>query len=106
MKYPNDIYLVSHVAMIDEAVASMCEVACSGESLAVVLLNYDGYEISHFHEVVATLVSSGSFTSIPKKLDIGLKNRDNPMAKQSIEEPPKVELKVLPSHLRYVFVWD
>jgi len=32
-----------------------------------------------------------------------MKNRDTPPAKPSVDEPPKLEVKVLPSHLQYVF---
>ena len=33
-----------------------------------------------------------------------MKNHESPPAKPSIEEAPKVELKALPPHLRYVFL--
>ena len=33
-----------------------------------------------------------------------MKNRESPLAKPFIEEAPKVELKPLPPHLRYVFL--
>ncbi|WMV19054.1 hypothetical protein MTR67_012439 [Solanum verrucosum] len=44
------------------------------------------------------------FRRQPKKLDLDLKNRDFLPARPSAEEPPKFELKALPSHLRYVFL--
>ncbi|KAK4712761.1 hypothetical protein R3W88_007274 [Solanum pinnatisectum] len=40
----------------------------------------------------------------PKKLDLDLKNRPSLLSKPSIDEPPVLELKQLPSHLRYVFL--
>lgn len=40
----------------------------------------------------------------PKKVDLDLKNRETPPTKPLIEEPPKLELKSLPSHLQYVFL--
>ena len=33
-----------------------------------------------------------------------MNHRESPPMKQSFEEAPKLELKVLPSHLRYVFL--
>ena len=33
-----------------------------------------------------------------------MKNRESPLAKPSIEEDPKLELKALPPHLRYEFL--
>jgi len=45
MKQLSDIWVVSIIDVIDEVVASLSEVSCMGESLVVVLLNYDGEEI-------------------------------------------------------------
>ncbi|XP_019253798.1 PREDICTED: uncharacterized protein LOC109232481 [Nicotiana attenuata] len=39
-----------------------------------------------------------------KKLSLDLKNRKTPPTKPSIEEPPVLELKPLPPHLRYEFL--
>ncbi|XP_049364121.1 uncharacterized protein LOC125828841 [Solanum verrucosum] len=100
MKHPCDMHVVSYVDVIDDDVASVSEITCHGESLAVVLLNYDGEEICDYDEVVVALVGLGSFPSNPKKLVIDFKNRKSP----SIEEPPRLKLKALPSHLRYVFL--
>ncbi|XP_049399755.1 uncharacterized protein LOC125863801 [Solanum stenotomum] len=100
MKHPCDMHVVSYVDVIDDDVASVSEITCHGELLAVVLLNYDGEEICDYDEVVVALVGSGSFPSNPKKLVIDFKNRKSP----SIEEPPRLKLKALPSHLRYVFL--
>ena len=40
MKRPSDLHVVSVIDVIDEVVASVCEVASVGELLVVVLLNY------------------------------------------------------------------
>ncbi|KAK4731475.1 hypothetical protein R3W88_024463 [Solanum pinnatisectum] len=50
------------------------------------------------------LQGMGAYSYAPKKLDLDLKNRPSPPAKPSIEEPPVLELKQLPNHLRYVFL--
>ena len=34
-----------------------------------------------------------------------MKNHDSPLARLSIEEAPKLDLKALPSYFRYVFLW-
>lgn len=39
----------------------------------------------------------------PKNIDLDMKNIETLPTKQSIIEPQKLELKALPSHLRYVF---
>ena len=46
----------------------------------------------------------GSYSYAPKKLDLDLKNRPSPLAKPSIKEPLVLELKELPSHLKYAFL--
>lgn len=46
----------------------------------------------------------GSYSYATKKLGLELENLPSPPAKPSIEEPPILELKELPSHLRYVFL--
>ncbi|XP_060170588.1 uncharacterized protein LOC132601525 [Lycium barbarum] len=55
-------------------------------------------------ETVNSLVGLGSYTYQPKKLDLDLENRTTPPVKPSIVEPPKLELKKLPSHMRYEFL--
>ena len=37
------------------------------------------------------------------KLELDMQHRESPLAKPSIEEDPKLELKTLPPHLIYVF---
>ncbi|KAK4734103.1 hypothetical protein R3W88_008364 [Solanum pinnatisectum] len=59
---------------------------------------FQGYE-----EVVAALSGLGVYSRNPIKLDIYLENRESPPAKPSIEEPPNLELKALPSYLKYAF---
>ncbi|XP_049373971.1 uncharacterized protein LOC125839017 [Solanum verrucosum] len=80
MKHPSDIHVVSTVDVIDEAVASAMNVVAALSGLGV------------------------GYSKTPLKLDIDLKNRESPPAKPSTEEPPNLELKVLPSHLRYAFL--
>ncbi|KAK4729798.1 hypothetical protein R3W88_022786 [Solanum pinnatisectum] len=57
----------------------------------------------YYDELVAAL-DKFKFCSKSKKLELDMKNRDSPPAKSSIEETLKLELKALPSHLRYVFL--
>ncbi|XP_070025330.1 uncharacterized protein [Nicotiana sylvestris] len=55
-------------------------------------------------EYVNALPERGSYTYEPWKLSLDLENRKTPPTKPSIEEPPILELKPLPSHLRYEFL--
>ena len=40
----------------------------------------------------------------PKNFELDMEHRESPRTKSSIEEAPKLELKTLPPHLRYVFL--
>ena len=56
-------------------------------------------------EYLALLKSNQrGFNSQPRFESLELENRDYAQPKVSIEEPPKLELKVLPSHLKYVYL--
>ncbi|XP_015170838.1 uncharacterized protein [Solanum tuberosum] len=106
MKHPSDINVVSTDDVIDKAVASVRHLICMNEPLEAVLANYDESEVQGYEEVVAALSGLGGYTKTPIKLDIDPKNRESPLAKPSTEEPPNLELKALPSHLRYVFLGE
>ncbi|XP_049348193.1 uncharacterized protein LOC125812760 [Solanum verrucosum] len=103
MKQPSDIHVVSTIDVIDEAVASVSELMCMGKPLEGVFSNYDETEVQWYDEVVAALSGLSEYSRNPLKLDIDLKNQESPPAKPSTEEPPKLELKVLPAHLWYAF---
>ncbi|KAK4726944.1 hypothetical protein R3W88_031861 [Solanum pinnatisectum] len=74
------------------------------ESLEAVLINFDADFQSDYIETVNASQGTGAHSYVPKKLDLDLKNRPSPPTKPSIEEPPLLELKQLPSHLRYVYL--
>ena len=68
------------------------------------IMNFDSNSIEEYDEMVGALTGKGAYTYAPKKLDLDLKNRVTPLARPSIEEPPVLELKALPAHLRYTFL--
>ncbi|KAK4729731.1 hypothetical protein R3W88_022719 [Solanum pinnatisectum] len=92
IKHPSDIHVVSMIDVIDEVVASVSQLMCISEPLEVVLANYDETEVQGYDEVVAALSGLGEYLRNPLKLDIDLKNRENPPAKPSMEEPPKLDI--------------
>ncbi|PHT42257.1 Polygalacturonase [Capsicum baccatum] len=61
-------------------------------------------EAKEHEETVCALTGIRFYSHDPKKLDLDLKNRPSPTMKTSIEEPPVLESKELPSHLRYAFL--
>ncbi|KAK4726938.1 hypothetical protein R3W88_031855 [Solanum pinnatisectum] len=104
MKQPSNIHVVSIEDVIDEAVASVSHLMCKNEPLESVLANYDESKVQGYEEVVAALSRLGVYSRNPIKSDIDLKNRKSPPTKPLIEEPPNLELKALPSRLKYAFL--
>ena len=73
------------------------------EALATVIMNFESDCIEQYGSLVASLYR-GDISFNPKKLDIHMKHQKSPPAKPSIEQAPKLKLKALPPHLRYVFL--
>ncbi|XP_059284819.1 uncharacterized protein LOC132038112 [Lycium ferocissimum] len=103
-KQPADMSVVSVIDTIDEAMDTTVEHKHVGDMLAAVIMNYEGEDEEEFGETVNALIGLGSYHYNPKKLDIDLEHRATPPAKTSIIELPTLELKPLPSHLRYEFL--
>ncbi|XP_049372515.1 uncharacterized protein LOC125837437 [Solanum verrucosum] len=80
MKQPSDIHVVSTEDVIDEAEESVSHLMRKNELLESMIANYDESEVQGYNEV------------------------RSPSAKPSTEEPPNLELKALPSHLKYAFL--
>ncbi|KAK4726836.1 hypothetical protein R3W88_031753 [Solanum pinnatisectum] len=94
MKQPNDMNVVSAIEVVaDEDMMVSIEERMDVETLAVVLMNFDADFQSNYIEIVNALQGMGAHSYAPKKLDLDLKNRLSPPAKQSIKEPPVLELK-------------
>ena len=66
-------------------------------------MNFDSDCIDDYWSLVVAL-HRGDVRFKPKKLELDMKHRESPPVTPSIEEAPKVELKPLPPHLRYVFL--
>ena len=73
------------------------------EALAAVIMNFDNDCIEEFGSLVVAL-DRGDILFKLKKYKLDMKNRESPPAKLSIEDAPKLELKFLPPHIRYIFL--
>ncbi|XP_070017439.1 uncharacterized protein [Nicotiana sylvestris] len=107
MKIPHEYENISVIDVIDEvedAVEMKMEEQCLSEALTAILVKFDGKDMEGYLELVNALEGLGSYTYAPMKLSLDLENRATPPAKPSIIEPPQVELKPLPPHLRYKFL--
>ncbi|XP_070007305.1 uncharacterized protein [Nicotiana sylvestris] len=74
------------------------------DPLEAVLLNLDVNEDEYRVECINALHGMGFYSYEPHKLSLDFENRKTPPTKPSIEEPPILELKPLPSHLMYEFL--
>ncbi|XP_070017623.1 uncharacterized protein [Nicotiana sylvestris] len=75
------------------------------DPLEAVLLNLDVNDDACRVECMNSLHRMGSYSYEPRKLSLDLENRKTPPTKPSIEEPPVLELKPLPPHLRLRLLW-
>ncbi|XP_070049584.1 uncharacterized protein [Nicotiana tomentosiformis] len=105
MRQPNSNGVCSFVDIVIEVIVDDTSVMINVEDpLEAVLLNHEDDEKADLIEYANALQGMGSFTYGPRKLSLDLENRKTPPTKPSIEEPPTLELKPLPSHLRYDFL--
>ncbi|XP_070021830.1 uncharacterized protein [Nicotiana sylvestris] len=107
MKLLHEYESISVIDVVDEvgdAAEMKMEEQCLGEALAAILVNFDGEDMEGYMESVNALKGLGSYNYASAKLSLNLENRVTPPAKPSIIEPPQLELKPLPPHLRYKFL--
>ncbi|XP_070006795.1 uncharacterized protein [Nicotiana sylvestris] len=106
MSQPNSNEVCSFVDLVTDMIVDDASATMNVEDkLEAVLLNLDDDEESDgYVECVNALQGMGSYTYEPRKLSLDLENQKTPPIKPSIEEPPTLELKPLPSHLRYEFL--
>ncbi|XP_070007575.1 uncharacterized protein [Nicotiana sylvestris] len=105
MRQPNSTEVCSFVdivtAVIVDDTSAMVNVK---DSLEIVLLNMDVDDDAGRVECLNVLHGMGSYSYEPRKLSLDLENCKTPPTKPSIEEPPVLELKPLPPHLRYEYL--
>ncbi|XP_049383860.1 uncharacterized protein LOC125848070 [Solanum stenotomum] len=101
MKEESDLKSVSMVNhIVEQGFDVSMEQRLGVDTLASVMMNFEGDGIEDYDKLVVTL-DRFEFCSKPKKHEFDMKNRDSPPAKPFVEETPKLELKALPSHLRF-----
>lgn len=74
--------------------------------LQATLLNHPGTYVKEFNEVCNALEGMDSYPYTPKKLYLHFKNKQASPSKSSIIKPPNIQLKPLPTHLKYVFLGE
>ncbi|XP_070025980.1 uncharacterized protein [Nicotiana sylvestris] len=105
MRQPNSNKVGSFVDLVTNVIVDETSAMINvGDMLEAILLNFNDEEMDGFMEYVNSLQGMGSYNYAPRKLSLDLENRTTLPMKPSIEEPPTLELKTLPSHLRYEFL--
>ncbi|XP_070035549.1 uncharacterized protein [Nicotiana tomentosiformis] len=101
MRRPNSNEVCSFVDLVTEVIVDDTSAMINVEDpLDAVLLNQEDDEKAGLIECENALQGMGSYIYGPRKLSLDLENRKTVPTKPSIEEPPTLELKPLPSHLR------
>ncbi|XP_070003543.1 uncharacterized protein [Nicotiana sylvestris] len=105
MRQPNSTEVCSFVDLVMKVKIDDTSAMINVEDpLEAILLNHDVTEDEGLVECVNALHGMGSYFYEPRKLSLDLENRKTPPTKPSIEEPPILELKPLPPHIRYEFL--
>ncbi|KAL5558579.1 hypothetical protein UlMin_034790 [Ulmus minor] len=100
MKFPNEVEECSALSLVDSLVSEKFVECCSSPRQSAVLENSDLEEQA---EVEC------SWTETKQRLQaepLDMSSREFKLPKSSVEEPPTLELKPLPSHLRYAYLGE
>ncbi|XP_070007082.1 uncharacterized protein [Nicotiana sylvestris] len=104
MRQPSEFANCSLIDVVDVIVETDDEMLTIEDPLAVCLMNLDEVSGEELAEWVMALEGRGFWDGTLEFEPLHLENRETPPAKPSIEEPPKLELKPLPAHIRYEFL--
>ncbi|XP_070030034.1 uncharacterized protein [Nicotiana sylvestris] len=104
MRRPSEFANFSRIDVVDVIVQCDDEVLTIEDPLAACLTNLEEVNGEDLAEWVLTLEGRGFWERNLEFEPLHLEKRETPPAKPSIEEPPKLELKPLPGHLRYEFL--
>ncbi|KAL5573402.1 hypothetical protein UlMin_022999 [Ulmus minor] len=100
MKFPNEIEECSALSLVDSLVSEKFAECCSSPMQSVVLENSDLEEQAEV-ECFWTETKQRIQTE-----PLDMSSREFKLPKSSVEEPPTLELKPLPSHLRYAYLGE
>ncbi|KAL5560852.1 hypothetical protein UlMin_037063 [Ulmus minor] len=100
MKFPNEVEECSALSLVDSLVSEKFTKCCSSPIQSAVCENSDLEEQA---EVEC------SWTETKQRIQaepLNMSSREFKLPKSSVEEPPTLELKPLPSHLRYAYLGE
>ncbi|XP_062085631.1 uncharacterized protein LOC133791729 [Humulus lupulus] len=104
MRSPYEVEECSVVSVVDSLASREFETSNVGDPLERLLL-FDSHNEEDEEEYLAWLEANSQGLRTRNRFDsLVLSSREFIAPKPSIEEPPELELKVLPSHLRYAYL--
>ncbi|XP_075099043.1 uncharacterized protein LOC142175930 [Nicotiana tabacum] len=104
MRRPSEYANCSLVEAVDVILQEDDMTLSVKDPLKACLTNLEEMDGEGLAEWVMALEGRGFWSREPQFESLELEKKATPPAKPSIEEPPKLELKPLPDHLRYVFL--
>ncbi|XP_075079509.1 uncharacterized protein LOC107769969 [Nicotiana tabacum] len=104
MRRPSEYVNCSLVEAVDVILQEDDMTLTAKDPLEACLTNLEEMDGERLAEWVMALEGQGFWKREPQFEPLELEKRATPPAKPSVEEPPKLELKPLPAHLRYVFL--
>ncbi|XP_070012091.1 uncharacterized protein [Nicotiana sylvestris] len=104
MRRPSELANCSLIDAVDVIVETNDEMLTIEDPLTACLMNLDEVNGEELAEWVLALEGRGFWDRTLEFEPLHLENRETPPANPSIGEPPKLELKSLPAHLRYEFL--
>ncbi|XP_070004125.1 uncharacterized protein [Nicotiana sylvestris] len=104
MRRPSEYANCSLVEVVDVILQEDNVTLTAKDPLEACLINLKEMDGEGLARWVMALEGQEFWKREPQFESIELEKRATPPAKPSVEEPPKLELKLLPAHLRYVFL--
>nr|XP_016432979.1 PREDICTED: uncharacterized protein LOC107759525 [Nicotiana tabacum] len=104
MKRPSEFANCSLVEVVDVILQEEDETINVRDPLEACLMNLENVDGEELAEWVMDLEGQGFWKRKPQFEPLHLKERTTTPAKPSIEEPPQLDLKSLPAHLKYTFL--
>ncbi|XP_070031687.1 uncharacterized protein [Nicotiana tomentosiformis] len=104
MRRPSEFSNCSIVEAVDVILQEEDETLNVRDPLEACLMNLEEMDGEGLAEWVMALEGQGFWKREPQFEPLRLEERATPPAKPSIEEPPQLDLKPLPAHLRYAFL--
>ncbi|XP_075108939.1 uncharacterized protein LOC142180769 [Nicotiana tabacum] len=103
MRRPSEYVNCSIVEAVDVILQEDDVTLTAKDPLEACLINLEEMDGEGLVEWVMALEGQGFWKREPQFESLELEKRATPPAKPSVEEPPKLELKLLPTHLRLAF---